>query len=138
MKKHAGEENLEDHHAHDVEAYQDIEISESIYSQKFYEMRQAYWSVLTSIDSTYDYGMILLDCQSFKNLVAKHLEKLLKHLEKHIINEFLVKMNSLYNQYDLVERKATDKATTIDEVILLIEFIENIQKPDELLDELEV
>ena len=37
----------------------------------------------------------------------------------------------------MVERKATDKATTIDDVILLIEFIENIQKPDELLDELE-
>lgn len=37
----------------------------------------------------------------------------------------------------MVEKKATDKATTIDDVILLIEFIENIQKPDELLDELE-
>lgn len=69
--------------------------------------------------------------------MAKHLEKLIRTLEKHIISEFLVKMNGLYDQYNLVEKRATDKASTIDEVILLIEFIENIQKPDELLDELE-
>jgi|LauGreDrversion4_2_1035121.scaffolds.fasta_scaffold18480_2 hypothetical protein len=70
-------------------------------------------------------------------MVAKHLEKLLNSLEKHILDEFLVKMNTLYNQYDMVEKRATDRAATIDDVILLIEFIENIQKPDELLDDLE-
>lgn len=70
--------------------------------------------------------MITLDCHSFKNLVGKHLDKLLKNLEKHIVSEFLFKMNHLNSQYELVEKKATDKATTIDEVILLIEFIENI------------
>lgn len=81
--------------------------------------------------------MIVLDCEAFRTLVAKHIERLLKALEAHILDDFLTRMNHLSSQYELVEKKATDKATTIDDVILLIEFIENIQKPDELLDELE-
>lgn len=81
--------------------------------------------------------MVVLDCEAFRTLVTKHIERLLKSLERHILDDFLRRMNTLSSQYELVEKKATDRASTIDDVILLIEFIENIQKPDELLDELE-
>jgi hypothetical protein len=46
-------------------------------------------------------------------------------------------MNHLYSQYDMVEKRVNEKATSIDDVILLLEFIENIQRPEDLLDELE-
>lgn len=46
-------------------------------------------------------------------------------------------MNHLSSQYETVELKATGAAPTIDDVIMLIEFIEVIQRPDELLDQLE-
>lgn len=37
----------------------------------------------------------------------------------------------------MVEKRATEKASTIDDVIVLLEFIENIQRPEDLLEELE-
>ncbi len=46
-------------------------------------------------------------------------------------------MNSLYSQYDMVERRAAERVSTIDDVIVLLEFIENIQRPEDLLEELE-
>ena len=37
----------------------------------------------------------------------------------------------------MVEKRATEKAKTIDDVIVLLEFIENVQRPEDLLEELE-
>lgn len=70
-------------------------------------------------------------------MVSRHIENLLKQLTDFILNEFLKKMNSLFDQYDMVEKRATEKASTIDDVIVLLEFIENIQRPEDLLEELE-
>jgi|LauGreDrversion4_2_1035121.scaffolds.fasta_scaffold395360_1 hypothetical protein len=103
----------------------------------FAELREAYWNVLLEIDSEYDYGIIVLDCSLFKKMVSKHIENLIKQLNDFILNEFLGKMNSLYHQYDMVEKRATEKANTIDDVIVLLEFIENIQRPEDLLEDLE-
>ena len=103
----------------------------------FTELREAYWNVLLEIDSEYDYGIIVLDCSLFKKMVSKHIENLIKQLNDFILNEFLGKMNSLYHQYDMVEKRATEKANTIDDVIVLLEFIENIQRPEDLLEDLE-
>ena len=72
--------------------------------------------------------MIVLDCSNFKKMVAKHLETLLKLLQDFILKEFLLKMNHLFGQYDTVEKRINDRVTTIDEVILLLEFIESIQR----------
>jgi hypothetical protein len=46
-------------------------------------------------------------------------------------------MNNLYTQFELIENKASDEVHTIDEVIHLIDYIDKIQRPDDLLDELE-
>jgi len=46
-------------------------------------------------------------------------------------------MNHLFGQYDTVEKRINDRVTTIDDVIMLLEFIEGIQKQDDLLDDLE-
>jgi hypothetical protein len=69
--------------------------------------------------------------------VKKHLEKLINSLSKHIVNEFLAKMNGLYSQFEIIEKKALEEAVTIDDVIFLIDYIDKIQKPDDLMDELE-
>lgn len=69
--------------------------------------------------------------------MVKHIENLLKLLQDYILKDFLVSMNHLYQQYDIVEKRVNEKAVSIDDVILLLEFIENIQKPEDLLDELE-
>ncbi len=37
----------------------------------------------------------------------------------------------------MIEKRANEKAKTIDDVIVLLEFIENIQRPEDLLEELE-
>jgi hypothetical protein len=124
-------------HYIDIEAYKDIEVSEWVYKKTFEELRKAYWDIQLEIDSEYDYGIIVLDCSLFKKMVAKHIENLLKQLKDHILVEFLQKMNNLYNQYDMVEKRANEKASTIDDVIVLLEFIENIQRPEDLLEELE-
>lgn len=121
----------------DVEAFKDVEVSERVYLATFAELRDAYWNVLLDIDSEYDYGIVVLDCSLFKKMVSKHIENLLKQLTDFILNEFLRKMNSLFDQYDMVEKRANEKANTIDDVIVLLEFIENIQRPEDLLEELE-
>jgi hypothetical protein len=77
------------------EAYKDVEITEAIYTQKFSELRAAYWGALLNISNSYDYGLVILDCEAFRTLVAKHIEKLIKSLERHIISEFLKRMNLL-------------------------------------------
>ena len=81
----------------------------------FSELRDAYWNVLLEIDSEYDYGIIVLDCGLFKKMVSKHIENLLKQLTDFILDEFLRKMNSLYSQYDMVEKRSAEKSNTIDE-----------------------
>ena len=134
---HEHEEGAGDGHHIDVEAFKDIEVSERVYMQTFAELREAYWNVLLEIDSEYDYGIVVLDCSLFKKMVSRHFENLLKQLTDFILNEFLKKMNSLFDQYDMVEKRATEKASTIDDVIVLLEFIENIQRPEDLLEELE-
>ena len=48
-----------------------------------------------NISNSYDYGMIVLDCEAFRTLVAKHIERLLKSLEAHIVEDFLTRMNHL-------------------------------------------
>lgn len=77
------------------DAYKDVEITEAMYAQKFAELRQAYWGALMNISTSYDYGMIVLDCEAFRNLVSKHIERLIKALEAHIVDDFLTRMNHL-------------------------------------------
>src|SRR5689334_20723031 len=68
LKPPIGDDGGDDPH-HEIEAYKDVEISEQVYSQRFHELRQAYWGALLNINSSYDYGLIVLDCASFRSLV---------------------------------------------------------------------
>jgi len=90
-----------------------------------------------TVESIYDFGIVALDCTSFKQIVKKHLEKLIGNLSKYVVTDFLSKMNNLFNQFEVIERKSTEEVETIDEVIHLIDYIDKIQKPDDLMDELE-
>jgi hypothetical protein len=94
---HEQEEDAEGGHHIDEEAFKDIEVSERVYMSTFAELRDSYWNVLLEIDSEYDYGIVLLDCSLFKKMVSKHIENLLKQLTDFILNEFLKKMNSLFD-----------------------------------------
>lgn len=62
----------------------------------------------------------------FKELVKKHVEKLIITLSKHVVTDFLSKMNNLFIQFETIEKRAIEKAETIDEVIHLIDYIEKI------------
>ena len=46
-------------------------------------------------------------------------------------------MDSLYSQFEIIEKKTVENVQTIDEVIYLIDYIDKIQRSDDLLDELE-
>jgi hypothetical protein len=46
-------------------------------------------------------------------------------------------MNHLFGQYDMVEKRINEKVSTIDDVIMLLEFIESIQRAEDLLEDLE-
>ena len=46
-------------------------------------------------------------------------------------------MNNNLKQYEIINDKLKEEANSIDEVIHLIEFIDNIQKPEQRLEELE-
>ena len=69
--------------------------------------------------------------------MKKHVDRLLTNLSKYVITEFLGKMNNLFNQFEVIEKKSTEKVETIDEVIHLIDYIDKIQKNDDMMTELE-
>jgi hypothetical protein len=46
-------------------------------------------------------------------------------------------MNSLFSQFEIIQLKAMAQVDNIDEVIHLIDYIDKIQKPDDILEELD-
>lgn len=79
------------------DAYKNIEISEDVYISKFQELRNVFWDVQLSVENVYDFGIVALDCTQFKEIVKKHLEKLINHLSRYVVQDFLQKMNNLFN-----------------------------------------
>lgn len=72
----------------------------------------------------------------FLNEVIKHLDKLILHLINHLRNDFTGRINHILAQYQNIQEKVSGEVNSIDEVIYLIEFIDNIKKPEQKLEEL--
>lgn len=119
------------------DAYRKIDITDQVYIEEFKTLRKAYWGVQTSIIGIQDFGLIKLDCVSFKKIIVKHIDKLIKYLSDHLIGEVTSKVNELLLLYKAIENKVKTETETIDEVIQLIEYIENIQKPEKELEDYE-
>ena len=58
-----------------------------MYIEEFKTLRGAYWDVQRYVDKVYDFGLIQMDCTSFRKNVIKHLEKLINHLTAYLRND---------------------------------------------------
>ena len=63
-------------------------------------------------------------------------EELLQFLLNNIKQEFEAKMASIYGEIRTVKNKLTERVKNIDDVIVLLDYIETIKKPDNKMDEL--
>jgi len=95
-----------------------------------------YWEVQMNF-SDESYGLIHLDCNSFKKSLLKHISRLLLVLTTELLSEVHKSIENLDREYSLIRNKVDAQVDSIDEVIYLIEYIESLQKPNSKLEELQ-
>ena len=61
-----------------------------MYKSKHSQFANAYWFAKMSIQETYDFGLIQLDCRKFKKQVLHQIKSLKKSLESKLRKEYMV------------------------------------------------
>lgn len=80
--------------------------------------------------------MLFINCAPFRDKAIKHMDSLIKKMEEHPRKDFVEKMSSVFNDIQSLKNKLSEKAESIDEVILLLDYIEVIKRPENKVDEL--
>lgn len=111
-------------------AYKSVEIDEELMRHELYSLRKISWNVQEAVQNQYDFGLIDLDCRHFKQKVLSHCRDLIEHLEQFLRSEFLSKMNSIKMEIVLVKGKLDMDADNIDDVIMLLNYIEQLKTND--------
>ena len=50
-----------------------IEIDPQTYKENYEKMYNAYWAVQKEVSDYYNYGLVLLDCRKFKEVIVKKI-----------------------------------------------------------------
>jgi hypothetical protein len=78
---------------------------------------------------------VRLDCTSFKEKILKHILELVEYLEQYVKKEFISKMSSIQFDINSMKQKLEENVQSIDEVIMLLDYIDVIKRPDNKVDE---
>ena len=70
-----------------------LEIDREIFMDELYGLRDEYWDVQEDIEGVYDFGIFQLECAPLKDKIAKHIKKLIEHLEGYQKKDFMAKMD---------------------------------------------
>jgi hypothetical protein len=119
-------------------AYKSVEIDEGLLSEELIYLRGMVWKILESVESQYDFGMVLLDCTAYKERIVGHVQALIKHLEYHLQSEFLAAQRTVQAEITGVEGQLGQAAESIDEVIVLLDYIESLKRQDNKVEDIGV
>lgn len=93
-------------------------------------------SVLDSISSNYDYGLLLLDCTPFNTFILNHCAALEKEIINYLQSEFQEKMRSVNFEISNLSGRLREQVTSIDDVVALLDYIDSIKKQDSKIEEI--
>jgi hypothetical protein len=113
-----------------------LEIDKAIFREELFGLRYEYWEIQGEIKGSYDFGLLELECAPIKDKIARHVRKLIDHLEAYQKKDFLGKMELILNEIRIVRSKLEEPAESIDEVMMLLDYIEVVKKPESKVDEL--
>jgi len=119
-------------------AYQSVDIDDGLMMEELFFLRDMIWKVLENVHNQYDFGLVYLDCTSFKDRIIKHIRELIEKLEHTIWNEFTLKQNSIQQEIVGVRGKLDMKVESIDDVIMLLDYIESLNKQDNKIGDIKV
>ena len=85
--------SIEDQMSKNDAVYKSVEIDKEMMVNELNRLRAIYWEVQKTIFSTYDFGLLHLDCRSYKERLLKHCQELIDMLEQFNRSEFLSRMN---------------------------------------------
>ena len=97
---------------------------------ELFSLRDLIWKVLENVHDQYDFGMVYLDCTDFKERILSHIRELITHLEQYIRGAFSQNHRTIETEIVGVEGKLKMTATSIDDVIMLLDYIESLKKQD--------
>ena len=98
-------------------ALEQLEITQDEYSDKLFELTNAYWDIQEKYQNQYDFGIILLDLETVKKQISSKIEALISKLKARAVSTFTTKMDELDKKFQLIENKLTATHYTIDDVL---------------------
>lgn len=118
-------------------ALEHLEITQDEYSDKLFELTNAYWDIQEKYQNQYDFGIILLDLETVKKQISSKIEALISKLQARAVATFTTKMDELDKKFHLIEHKLTATHYTIDDVLEQIEYIKMMFKGTDIIEDLE-
>jgi len=101
-------------------------------------LRDLIWKVLENIHNQYDFGMVYLDCTEFKGVILDHIKDLIDHLETRVRTDFTTKQRAIQAEIVGVRGKLDMEVESIDDVIMLLDYIDSLKKQDNKIGDISV
>ena len=117
-------------------AYKSVDIDENLLREELAYLRGLVWKILETVHSQYDFGIVQLDCTRFKDSIVSHVQELIKHIEVHLQGEFLTQQRGVQGEIAAVEGQLGHTAESIDEVIVLLDYIESLKRQDNKVEDI--
>ena len=109
-------------------AYKSVEIDDGLMKEELFSLRDLTWKVLENIHNQYDFGSVYLDCTKFKERILSHIKSLIDHLENYIRSDFTNKQRAIQAEIVSVRGKLDMEVESIDDVIMLLDYIDSLKK----------
>lgn len=93
-------------------------------------IRNHKWNTMFNVHENYDFGLLVIDCRPFKQDIIDHCTLLEKYLEEVVRTEFLELMKRIQDDIQTVKGRLDERAESIDEVISLLDYIDNLKGSD--------
>ena len=119
-------------------AFKSVEIDEGLMREELYFLRGMIWKILDAVRDNYDFGLVYLDCTKFKYRILGHCKDLVDHLENHLRSDFTAKQKNIQQEIILVRGKLDIEVDSIDDVIMLLDYIESLKTQGNKIGDIEV
>lgn len=119
-------------------AFKSEPINPELMKKEIDMIRAHKWKTMIDVSESYDFGLVTVDCLPFKKAIIDHCTVLEKYLEDVIRDEFSELMRHIKDDIKTVKGRLDEKAESIDEVISLLDYIDNLKGSDNKVGDIKV
>ena len=119
-------------------AYKSVEIEETIMKNELWGLRAAVWEIEEQVSNIYDFGLVQLDSTSYKQRLLAHCTELIDQLEDRVRADFLTRMKNIMTVRNEVSSKLEEEANSIDDVIMLLDYIDELKNDTSKIEDVQV